>query len=166
MKDRLKRFSFLFLGLGIIYALIEIFFTAIMGLLTKGSFAFIGHTSLWMILVGGLMGIILGEFNRLSWLKINLFWQSIIGMCCIYIIEYFSGIVLNVCFGLNLWNYKGLWFNINGQITFLFAPLWFGICPLAFWADDWLRSIFFGESKPASIWIYYNKAFNINDKPA
>jgi hypothetical protein len=163
MKDKLKRWSLLFLGLGTLYLLVEILWTSITAIFTKGSFALIGHSSLWMIMVGGIMGLVLGSFNQFSWVKLNMFWQSIIGMVMIFIIEFFSGYLLNIVLKFNIWDYSNLWFNIEGQITFLFTPLWFLICPLAFWADDWFRSIFFGDDEPAYIWVYYKATFDINN---
>jgi uncharacterized membrane protein len=161
MKEQLKRFGILFFGLGFIYALVELFFTAIIGLLIDKSMSLIGHTSLWMILVGGTMGVILGGFDEIRWFtqKINMFWQSIIGMIAIFIIEFLSGLVLNVHFQLGIWDYSNLWFNVMGQITLVFAPLWFLICPFAFWIDDHLKCKYFDMIEPSNVWKYYRLCF-------
>ncbi len=134
----MKRFFALFFFLGLLYLLIETIFTAIM----SGSISLIGHTSLWMVLVGGSLGIVLGLFNERGWFqnKLNTFFQSLIGICLIFFIEFLTGCILNLAFKLNIWDYSGLPLNVAGQITFCFAPLWFLICPLAFWADDQMRT--------------------------
>lgn len=133
--------------LGGCYLLTEDIFNAITSLIVSViDFIFNGHkeidwtlkgsTSLWMFPIGALMGTILGAMNNIEWIKsrVNYFWMSVIGVGLIYAIEYTSGTVLT-SLGIVVWRYTDI-LAINGQITLFYLPVWFALCPLAFWLED------------------------------
>lgn len=74
-----------------------------------------------MFFVGGgcflLMYLISGTAMPL-WLK----WLSSAGM--ISGIELISGLILNICLGLRVWDYSANAFNIAGQVCPLFSLIW------------------------------------------
>ena len=66
----------------------------------------------------------------------------------ITIIEFVSGVIINIVFGLHVWDYSNIPFNILGQICLPFSVIWFFISFFAIMLDDWLRHWLFGEEKP------------------
>jgi uncharacterized membrane protein len=133
----MKKSIAMFFIFGLIGLLVEVGFTAICSF----SFALKGHTSVWMVFVYGLAGIILDKLNENKLVNkwFNMFWQTVLGTFIIYLIEFCSGCILNIGFGLDIWSYKTLGLDVMGQITFWYAPLWFALCPFAFWAGDWMQ---------------------------
>lgn len=100
-----------------------------------------GSVSLWMLPIGGLIGLWIGELNEWLWTRNFPVWvQAIIAAGVIYSVEFVSGFILNVWpFQLNIWSYAGLPGNLLGQIWIGFAPLWILLSPFAMWLDDTLE---------------------------
>ena len=71
----------------------------------------------------------------------------------ITIIEFISGIILNLLLNLHVWDYSNMPFNILGQICLPFTILWFFISLLAILLDDWLRYKLFNEQLPQYQWV-------------
>ena len=109
---------------GLFGLLIEVFFTAVAGLV-KGDINLRGHTSLWMMLDYGLIGLLYPPVQGLL-LKMGMarFLRAAMYMGLIFLVEYVSG-RLFVSFGLRLWDYSHLPYNLDGQITLCYAPLWY-----------------------------------------
>lgn len=113
----------LFAWLGL---LIEVHFTAL-GSLTGGDWNLRGHTSPWMMLDYGLLGILLMPIARpLIARGVPLVLRAMVYMLGIFAVEYVSGMIFTAC-GLRIWNYSHLPYNLHGQITLLYAPLWWGL---------------------------------------
>lgn len=111
-----------------------------------------GYSHLSMILVGGLCFIEIGLINEvLSW---NMkFWkQVLIGDILVLITEFTSGVILNICLGLNVWDYSNLPFNLLGQICLPFAIMWLPIVAVAIVLDDWVKYILGKGDKPRYTW--------------
>jgi hypothetical protein len=60
---------------------------------------------------------------------------------------------------------------VCGQITLMFAPLWFLLCPFAFWLDNVIRWYSqnkwyddYGPFAPADLIDYYKRAFDVRGK--
>lgn len=150
--------------LGFVYQLIEVIFNAIVSLITTGDLSLKGTTSLWMWPIGAIMGTILGAMNNIEWIKtrLNYFWMSVTGVLLIYGIEFASGTILT-SLGIVVWKYTDI-LNICGQITLFYIPVWFSLCPLAFWLEDLMRYWFYSISEPMIepmplIW-YYKMSLN------
>lgn len=145
--------------LGFAYLVIEVIFGAV----TSFDIRLRGTTSLWMFPIGALMGTILGAMNNIEWIKkhVNYFWMSVIGVGLIYLIEYTSGTVLT-SLGIVVWRYTDI-LAVNGQITLFYAPIWFALCPLAFWLEDviwyWVNRDY-TSLEPMSLLWYYKMALN------
>ena len=93
-----------------------------------------------MLAVGGLCGVLIGAVNqRPIFYKLPVLVQSIIGVVIVLVVEFCSGIVLNVILGLGIWDYSNLWGNLYGQICIQFAFIWLLLMPLAIWLEDALR---------------------------
>lgn len=130
MKRNLLIFTvFAFIGPGI-----EVFFTSLTRL------SLFGTSSPLMMPVYGLGGLLIGLLNEGKHLKSFSYWQqATIGVIIIYALEYMSGLIFNVALGLKIWDYSDLQLNVLGQITFLFAPLWFLAAYSGIIIDDKLR---------------------------
>jgi uncharacterized membrane protein len=114
------------------------------------------YSSFWMILVGGLCCFLIGRLNEHpKFYKCKMWQQCFIGTGITLCIEFISGMILNVCLKMNIWNYSDLPFNLYGQISLYYAWLWFALMPLCIYVDDVLRWLLFKEQKPTSLWSYY-----------
>ena len=124
-------------------------------LLIIGGAAYCGIEMLWrgythwtMFLVGGICFLFCGSINELFDWDMPIWKQMLICSAGITVIEFISGVIINIIFKLNVWDYSNLPFNILGQVCLLFSILWFGLSFIAILADDWLRYWLFGEEKP------------------
>lgn len=118
---------------GLIYLLIEMMFR--------------GHTHWTMLFVGGICFVLVGLINEIFPWDMSFALQCIIGGAIITAVEFLSGCVINLWFGLGVWDYSNLPFNILGQVCLPFTFLWVLISIPAILLDDYLR-YFMGEEKP------------------
>lgn len=127
------------------------------------------HPSLLlMFFVGGLSAILIGLLNESGMINrnVNIFWQSVIGMVIILLVEFSTGVVLNLWLNLNIWSYASYPLNLIGQICLQFAVIWFLMCPFGFWLDDVLRHyIYGGMIAPYSLLEIYSRSWNPFDRP-
>ena len=101
-----------------------------------------GRTHISMLFVGGLCAVLIGMINEIT-PKMNIFLQMFIGAVIVTIIEFFSGYIINIMLGLNVWDYSNLMFNYKGQISLLFTIIWFFLSVPVIYLDDKLRKILF-----------------------
>ena len=97
-----------------------------------------GRTHISMLFVGVLIGMI----NEIT-PKMNIILQMFIGAVIVTIIEFFSGYIINIILGLNVWDYSNLMFNYKGQISLIFTVIWFFLSVPVIYLDDKLRKILF-----------------------
>jgi hypothetical protein len=156
-----------FLVFGSIYLNIEVFARAIgkqmVGHLGVQPLSLMGYTSLWMFLVGGLCGVLIGSLNDHPKFYDKKIWQQIlIGGTVITLAELFSGILFNKVLGLNLWCYTGE-YQFMGQIELKNCILWYlVISPIIVWFDDILTYYLYGEGKLYSLWSVYVKLVRLS----
>ena len=132
MKNIIK-YPMLFLFGGSIYYLLEIIFR--------------GYSFPAMVVCGGLCFIICGVINERS-RCMPLVLQQLIAASGITVIEFISGLILNVWLGLNMWDYSNMPGNVLGQICPQFMILWFFLSAVGIILDDVIRWRLFGEEKP------------------
>ena len=101
-----------------------------------------GRTHISMLFVGGLCAVLIGMINEIT-PKMNIILQMFIGAVIVTIIEFFSGYIINIMLGLNVWDYSNLMFNYKGQISLLFTIIWFFLSVPVLYFDDKLRKILF-----------------------
>lgn len=107
-----------------------------------------GYSHPTMLIVGGLAFLFCGLINKvLSW-DTPFLTQCILASIGITLIEFFSGCIINLWLGLDVWNYSNLPFNILGQISLLFSFFWIILGGVAIVLDDYLRYWLFKEEKP------------------
>ncbi|KHD38705.1 membrane protein [Clostridium acetobutylicum] len=117
-----------------------------------------GFTSLWMFLVGGLCGVIIGGLNdRPGYYNLKMWKQVLIGGTTITLVELFSGIFFNLYLGLHLWDYSKDRFNFMGQIELKNCIWWYVLPILIIWLDDVLSCYFYGDDRPPSLIMYLVK---------
>ena len=97
-----------------------------------------GYTHPSMVIVGGICGLLIGLLNEKN-KKMNLLLQMVEGMVIVTVLEFVSGIILNLCLGLNVWDYSNMRFNLLGQICPQFCIAWFFLSYFVIRIDDLLR---------------------------
>jgi len=105
-----------------------------------------GYTHWSMCFVGGIAFITIGMINEHLTYIVPLWKQCAIAMLMITIIEFFSGCILNLWLGWNVWNYTTL--DLLGQISLPFMIVWYFLSGIGIMLDDVLRWKWFGEEKP------------------
>ena len=127
-----------------------------------GGFIYMGIELLWrgrthwtMGIVGGICFVLIGLINELFTFEMYMLTQAIIGAILVTIVEYISGCIINIHFGLAVWDYSNLPFNIQGQVCLLFSFLWVLLSVVAIYADDILRNKLFGEEMKKYKWFIF-----------
>ena len=130
----------LFLIGGILYILIELLYR--------------GHSHYSMFIVGGLCFILIGLLNDglFNW-KMALNSQMTLSALIITVLEFAAGVILNLRFGLNVWDYSDQPYNLYGQICLLYTCFWYLLSLPAILLDDLLRDKWFGEDRQTYIWF-------------
>lgn len=120
-----------------------------------------GWTNIAMLFVGGLCGYLIGRLNEQPAFYNKQIWkQCMIGTIIILLVEFASGMILNVYLGLGIWDYSKIWGNIYGQICIPYAFLWFLLVPSVIYIDDYLRHILFREEVPQGLLKNYKDLFS------
>ena len=119
---------------GIIYYLIEILWR--------------GHSHWTMCLLGGFCFLCIGLINEFFTWEIKIWKQAIYGTALITVLEFFSGCIINIWLGWNVWDYSNVPFNVLGQICLPYIILWFPLTIVGIVLDDYLRYWLFNEEKP------------------
>lgn len=107
-----------------------------------------GYSHWTMLLLAGILFIIIGLLNEIwSW-NLKFRYQVLISTAIATILELFTGLIVNVCLGWNVWDYSNVPFNFLGQICLPYTFLWIALSAVAIILDDVLRWKFFSEEKP------------------
>lgn len=104
-----------------------------------------GHSHISMFILGGIVGVLIGGLNNWYTWDMSLTVQMGISAIIITCLEYLTGVIVNICLQLNVWDYSNLPLNIHGQICLYFSFVWFFVSFVAIVLDDWLRYKLFGE---------------------
>jgi len=83
-----------------------------------------GYTHPSMAVVGGICLILIQRINR-HFIAKPYFFRAILCSGAISIVEFLAGVLLNIIFHLNVWDYSAQPLNIMGQICPLYSILWF-----------------------------------------
>lgn len=128
------KYLFLFYMGGSIYYYIEVMFR--------------GYSYLSMFVLGGICFIYCGLQNeKTAW--DYPFWKQLAkSELFVLIAEFITGCILNLWFGLGIWDYSNLPGNILGQTSWQFALLFLPVCAFGIIFDDYLRYWFFNEEEP------------------
>lgn len=111
-----------------------------------------GYSHWTMLLLAGVLFIIIGLLNEIwSW-NLKFRYQVLISTAIATILELFTGLIVNVCLGWNVWDYSNVPFNFLGQICLPYTFLWIILSAVAIILDDVIRWKFFDEEKPHYVW--------------
>ena len=101
-----------------------------------------GRTHWSMFILGGICFVIMGLLNEyhFEWNE-SLMKQCIMSAVIITMLEFFTGILLNIGLKWNVWDYSNMPFNLYGQICLPFFFLWILLSAVGIILDDWIRYI-------------------------
>lgn len=134
MVKQLSKHFILFLIGGAVYVGIELLWR--------------GYSHWTMFILGGLCFICCGLLNEVIPWEMVLSKQMLIGAIIVTLLEFLTGMIVNVKLGWNVWDYSNLPLNIYGQICPVFFIAWYYVSGLAIILDDYLRYWLFHEEKP------------------
>ena len=133
LQRQISKYAFLVWFGGSTYVTLEVFWRA---------------RSHWtMFVLAAVVFIMIGLLNEI-WAKWNLLIQTLVGTGIATVLEFISGLVVNVILRWDVWDYSNLPGNIMGQICPQFMILWALIVVVAIVLDDVIRWKFFDEEKP------------------
>ena len=112
MKKLLK-YPFLFSVGGVGYNVIELLWR--------------GYSHISMTIADGISFLIIYIINKVG-KKLPLIFKSILGGAAITVVEFISGVIVNMKMNLHVWNYSDQKFNFLGQICLLYSVLWVLLC--------------------------------------
>ena len=128
-----SKYSVLFTYGGFVYMTLEMLFRQ--------------RTAYSMGICGGLAFIIIGCLNNLIPRSMSLLKQCLIGgICVVTPLELLFFFFLNTTY--EIWDYREMPLNFDGQICVLFTILWCFVSLVAIILDDYLRYYIFNEEKP------------------
>ena len=115
-----------------------------------------------MFIVGGLCFVLIGGINNyLPW-HMGLIWQSLLGASAVTVVEFISGLIINVWLRLDVWDYSSLPFNILGQVCLAYFFAWIPLSVFGIVLDDYLRWRLFDDEKPR----YSFRSMRIRELPS
>ena len=108
---------FSFLGVGI-----EVIFSSIHDYMKNKDISLKGRSYLWMFLLYGIWGLIIGPLYNLT-KTIPFLLRGFIYLVVIFVGELAYGYLLKLIIKKCPWKYKGRW-TIKGIVNFLYLPFW------------------------------------------
>jgi uncharacterized membrane protein len=107
-----------------------------------------GYTSLWMLPVYFIGSFTLAIINDIPWFyNKKMLIQTILGGLCLIIIEFISGVILNIYFKLNVWSYENDFCNLLGQIKLSTSIVWILAVPFFIFVIDFVDYALYREEK-------------------
>ncbi len=107
-----------------------------------------GYSHYTMFLCGGACFVCCGLLNENVKIKMSFVSQMVLSAVIITILEFITGLIVNVWLKMDIWDYSHLPYNFMGQICLLYSVLWFFVSSAAIVMDDFLRYKLFQEEKP------------------
>lgn len=90
-----------------------------------------GHSHISMFILGGMCFVSIGLINELFPWELGIVWQALIGGVLVTVLEFITGLIVNIWLGLNVWDYSKLPLNLMGQICLPFFFAWVGLSVVA-----------------------------------
>lgn len=127
-KGVVLRYFTVFLFGAALYALIEVMWRS--------------YTHWSMAITGGLCMAAI-YYIHLHCRSISVFGRALIGCALITLAEFIVGLIVNVTFHMQVWDYSGVPFNFMGQICLAYCAVWYAMCFPAFLVCSFLdRKLF------------------------
>lgn len=134
IKNAYVKYLFLFLFGGFLYVIVELLFN--------------GSSHISMLIAGGLCFVLIGLINEVFPWNMSLISQMFLSSIVITVIEFITGLIVNVWLKFHVWDYSHIPYNFLGQICLVYTICWFFLSLPAILLDDWLRYKLLGEEKP------------------
>ncbi|MBR7007200.1 MAG: hypothetical protein IKH90_00990 [Ruminococcus sp.] len=115
-----------------------------------------GHTYISMGFVGGVCMVMIHLLNDERRKQLPLFLVLLISDLFIVASELLSGEILNRALGMQIWSYKSVPFNYDGQICLEYSLAWYLLSLVGVLFDEWIRSHIFKE-KPLAVFSMFHK---------
>ena len=107
--------------------------------------AFRGYTHWTMMLTGGACVLTIYYINQ-ELRGSSLFFRALLGTVVIIVFEFFVGLVVNMWFGWDVWDYSDVRWNVLGQVCPLFGGAWFVLSLVLCWISDRITAIKHGAA--------------------
>ena len=130
----IQAYSIIFFTGGFLYCGIEILYR--------------GYTHISMFFTAGSCFLLIGAVEALFHARFSLLLQMLLCGLMITTIEYLVGLLVNHQLHLNVWDYTGRPYNIQGQICLLNSTLWFLLSGPSILLFDFLRHILLNMPLP------------------
>ncbi len=100
-----------------------------------------GRTHWSMFLVGGVCFELIGLIAR----RVRAPLVAKCGLCSLGItaVEFVSGCIVNLWWGMRVWDYSDMRFNLKGQVCLLYSAFWLAISLVAMPVYGWLYTRLF-----------------------
>jgi hypothetical protein len=131
---RFLKYTLLFITGAVLYYAVEV--------------AFRGYSFFSMAVCGGICFILCDLINEKTRRCMPLVLQMLIASLEITLIEFIAGVILNICLGLDMWDYSNMPGNVLGQICPEFSLIWYFMSFIGIYLGDLIRWALFGEEKP------------------
>ena len=88
-----------------------------------------GYSHFSMLICGGLSFLFVGKIGvKILFSKpisiVSILKIMLVGSMIITTLEYITGMIVNVMYGLKVWDYSDMKYNVNGQICLLYSFFW------------------------------------------
>lgn len=130
---RFLKYTLLFITGAVLYYAVEV--------------AFRGYSFFSMAVCGGICFILCDLINEKTRRCMPLVLQMLIASLEITLIEFIAGVILNICLGLDMWDYSNMPGNVLGQICPEFSLIWYFMSFIGIYLGDLIRWALFGEEK-------------------
>ena len=117
-----------------------------------------------MFILGGIAFVSVGLLNNVLPWEMNFETQATIGATIITVLEFITGVIVNIIFKMNVWNYSSIPLNIMGQICLPFSLLWLLLSGIIIIVDDYIRYKFFKEQKPKYKFLFWKNKNRDDEK--
>jgi len=107
-----------------------------------------GYSHISMFVAGGICFILIGLINEVFSWRMALISQMVISSLIVTVVEFVTGLIVNIWLKLNIWDYTPLPYDLMGQVCLLFTVIWFFLSVFAILLDDYLRYFILKEEKP------------------
>ena len=107
-----------------------------------------GFSHWTMFILGGLCFALIGAINEFYTWDMSLISQMFISALVITLMEFITGLIVNIGLGWGIWDYSRVPYNFYGQICLLYTNLWFLLSLPGILLDDYIRYWFLKEEKP------------------
>ena len=131
---RFLKYTLLFITGAVLYYAVEV--------------AFRGYSFFSMAICGGICFILCDLINEKTRRCMPLVLLMLIASLEITLIEFITGVILNICLGLDMWDYSNMPGNVLGQICPEFSLIWYFMSFIGIYLGDLIRWALFGEEKP------------------